>query len=222
MLSAKPIERPETLKDLAYKEIKNQLTAGGLAPDTVYSANNFAEILRVSRTPVREALLQLAAEGYLEFIEGRGFKVRQFTAKEIRDFFEVRRLIETYVAERLAGSLTEADLRGVEAALKRMERFAGEKDRAAFLDADKEFHLAFIARLDNPLLESIASHIRDRISVFALRALVHEGRTGEVLHEHREILDAFRAGDRKRAVRVVRDHLVRTESYVLKASPAQT
>src|SRR5262245_50088335 len=171
MLTAKPIERPDTLKDLAYKSIKNHLTAGHLAPDTVYSANRFAEMLKVSRTPVREALLQLAAEGYLEFIEGRGFRVKQFTEKEIRDFFEVRRLIETYVAERLTENMTPEDLKPVEATLKRMERLAREKDSAGFLDADREFHLAVIRHLDNPLLESIANHIRDRISVFALKAL---------------------------------------------------
>jgi DNA-binding GntR family transcriptional regulator len=220
MLDAKPIERPDTLKDLAYKEIKNHLTAGHLAPETVYSANRFAEMLKVSRTPVREALLQLAAEGYLEFIEGRGFRVKQFTEKEIRDFFEVRRLIETYVAEKLADTLTNKDLKAAETAFHRMEQLARAKDTAGFLDADREFHLALVRRLENPFLESIANHIRDRISVFALKALTHAGRSDEVLREHREILDALRSGDRKKAVRVVREHLVTTERYVLDAGKA--
>src|SRR5688572_21556 len=83
MLEARPLARPESLKDLAYREIKNHLTAGKLSPDEIYSAAQFADILQVSRTPVREALLQLATEGYLVFIEGRGFKVRPYSEKEI-------------------------------------------------------------------------------------------------------------------------------------------
>src|SRR5574341_1800064 len=103
--------------------------------------------------------------------------------------------------------MTPEDLKPVEATLKRMERLAREKDSAGFLDADREFHLAVIRHLDNPLLESIANHIRDRISVFALKALTHAGRNDEVLKEHREIMSALRSGDTKKAVRVVREHL---------------
>src|SRR5687767_2401156 len=111
MLDVPPIDRPQSLKDLAYKQIRSLLLRGQMDPDSVYSANQFAETLGVSRTPVREALLQLVAEGFLAVVEQRGFRLRRFTEKEIRELFETRRLIETYAAEKLTGTLTEDDVR---------------------------------------------------------------------------------------------------------------
>lgn len=214
MLKVTPISRPETLQELAYKSLKNHLTSGKLEPDTIYSANQFADLLGVSRTPVREALLQLAAEGHLVLVEGRGFKVREYSEKEIRDFFEVRRLLETYVAERVAGKLSAPEEGALQATLKRMAERARKGDPAGFLDADREFHLALLKPLANPLLESLMNGIRDRMSVFALKAMMHEGRGDEILREHRKILESL--ADPKRAVRAVEEHLRKTEEVVLR------
>src|SRR5262249_47924641 len=90
------IDRPRTLKDQAYREIKQQLLAGHLEHERLYSAQHFAERLGVSRTPVREALLQLASEGFLVCLDVRGFKIREFSDQEIRDLFETREVIETH------------------------------------------------------------------------------------------------------------------------------
>src|SRR5688572_28620115 len=105
MIGAHPLDRPRSLHALAYDQIKALLLSGRLSRDRLYSANDFAETLRISRTPVREALLQLAAENYLVFVEGRGVRVRQFTTKEIRDFFETRQLVEPYVLGQIAHAL---------------------------------------------------------------------------------------------------------------------
>src|SRR5262249_55457354 len=80
-----PIERSASLKDAAYTQIKNLLLGGQLAPDRLYSAQYFAEMLGVSRTPIREALLQLTGEGFLVCHDVRGFQIKEFTDKEIRD-----------------------------------------------------------------------------------------------------------------------------------------
>src|SRR4051812_43635930 len=106
-----PLQRPGTLKDLAYREIKQQLVSGRLLRDRIYSAQHFAEQLGISRTPAREALLQLASEGFLVCLDVRGFKVREFSEKEIRDVFETRQVIEAYVVERAAGELSAEEVR---------------------------------------------------------------------------------------------------------------
>ena len=215
MQDVRPIQRPGSLKDLAYQEIKKQLLAGGFQRDTVYSANQFAEILAISRTPAREALLLLVAEGHLVPVEGRGFRVKEYSEKEIRDFFEARRLVETYVAECIAGTLTAEELSAIDENLRRMTRFAGNGKLDAFLETDKEFHTSLVRRHNNLLLESVMDRIRSHFAIFGLAAISHEGRVQEILREHHAVIHALHDGNKKKAATAMRDHLLITEKYVL-------
>ena len=215
MLQVPPLDRPRGLKDLAYQQLRGLLVQGKLEAGVVYSAAQFAEMLGVSRTPVREALLQLVAEGFLEVIKQEGYKLRRFTEKEIRDLFETRRLLETYAAEKVTGTLSEADARQLKATLKEMAALAADGDVAGFLEADRAFHMAIIRKLDNGMLSSIMDTIRGQITLFAAKAVSHKGRSSEILREHGAILSALCGKDPKKAVRVVVDHLKTTETYVL-------
>ena len=216
MLDVPRLRRPHGLKEQAYDQVRSLILRGKLALDTVYSAAQFADMLGVSRTPVREALLQLVTEGYLSVIKQEGYTLRRFTEKEIRELFETRRLIETYVAEQVTGKLTETDVRQLRSTLKSMAALAGEGDTAGFLETDRAFHMTLLARLDNRLLASIMENIRGQVSLFAMQAVAsHKGRTAEILREHGEILETLRGKDPRKAVRAVVDHLETTRQHVL-------
>ena len=143
------LELPGTLQNLAYERIKTLLINGKLEFDEVYFANQFAEILGVSRTPIREALLQLTAEGFFISLRGRGFKIKEFSEKEIRDFFETRKMIEAYVIEQLVEAVDEGDLKPLEDSLKRMLNGHDQEETYRFLDADKSFHMNLIHSYKN-------------------------------------------------------------------------
>jgi DNA-binding GntR family transcriptional regulator len=209
-----PIERPKTLMGLAYEEIKRLLTTGQLEFGKIYSANQFAEILGVSRTPVREALLQLTAEGYLVSTLGRGFRIRDFSEKEIKDFFETRQMIEVYVIEHLVDLLNEVDFRYLKECCIRMRENSGAGYTTAFLEADKDFHMSLVHRYNNLFLVSIMGDIRNLISIFGQRALSHAGRTSEVIGEHERILRSLRQKNGKEAVEAMLSHLGTTEKYL--------
>jgi DNA-binding GntR family transcriptional regulator len=215
MEKLKKIERSETLQVQAYENIKGLLVAGRLKFGKIYSASQFAEMLGVSRTPAREALLQLAAEGWLSPVQGRGFKLREFTQEEVRDFFEARLMIETYVIERLVERIGQKDLRALEDSLKQMVHYARGRDASGFLDADKAFHMNLVYRYKNRLLESVMDNIRNLISILGERALSRPGRTEEVVREHQEILDALRRRDPKEAAAAVKRHLDSTEKTII-------
>lgn len=216
MIDVPRLRRPHGLKELAYDQLRSLILQGRLQPDTVYSAAQFAETLGCSRTPVREALLQLVTEGFLTVIRQEGYKLRQFTPKEIREIFETRRLIETYVAEKLTGALSEPDVRQLRAMIKGMANLAAEGNIAGFLETDRAFHMALVARLDNRVLASIMENIRGQVSLFAMQAVrASKSRTAEILREHAAILDTLRGKDAKKAVRAVLEHLETTEARVL-------
>jgi DNA-binding GntR family transcriptional regulator len=216
MLDVPRLRRPHGLKDLAYDQLRSLILRGQLAPDTVYSAAQFAETLGVSRTPVREALLQLVSEGFLTVIKQEGYTLRRFNEKEIRELFEARRLIETYVAEQITGKLSDPDVRQLRAMLKGMAALAEQNDTAGFLETDRAFHMTLVQRLDNRILAALMEKIRGQVSLFAMQAVAsHKGRTDEILREHGEILDTLRGKDPRKAVRAVVDHLETTQKHVL-------
>ncbi len=193
------IKRPASLNELAYKAIKNLLITGQLEFNILYSANQFAEILGVSRTPVREALLQLAYEGCLISVQGQGFKIREYSEKEIRDFFETRKIIESYVIERVIGSSPAPDIKQFEESLKLMvKRAKNGGDIFDFLEADKDFHLNLVECYNNLLLVSTIQNIRDLIALFGRKALAHKERFEEVIQEHNIILEAVKEKIRRK------------------------
>ena len=209
------LEQPGTLQNQAYERIKALLINGQLEFDEVYSANHFAEILGVSRTPIREALLQLTAEGFFVSMRGRGFKIKDFSKKEIQDFFEARKMIEAYVIEQLVDEVSEKDLEPLDDSLEQMINDHKTSGMYSFLEADKSFHMNLIRRYENSLLESIMGNIRDFISILGQKALASPGRLSEVIREHQDILEALHKKDKEAAVRAIKYHLDATEKSLL-------
>jgi DNA-binding GntR family transcriptional regulator len=209
------LEQPGTLQNQAYERIKTLLIKGQLEFDEVYSANQFAEILGVSRTPIREALLQLTAEGFFVSLRGRGFKIKEFSEKEIQDFFEARKMIEAYVIEQLVDEVSEEDLKPLDDSLGQMINGHKKLGSYSFLEADKSFHMDLIHRYENSLLESIMGNIRDFISIFGQKALASPGRVQEVIQEHQDILEALHQRNKMEAVRALKYHLDATEKSLL-------
>ena len=209
------LEQPGTLQNLAYERIKTLLVNGQLEFDEVYSANHFAEILGVSRTPIREALLQLTSEGFFVSLRGRGFKIKEFSEKEIQDFFEARKMIEAYVIEQLVDEVSAEDLKPLDDSLAQMINGHKKTETYGFLEADKSFHMNLIRRYENSLLESIMGNIRDFISILGPKALASPGRVQEVIREHQHILEALHQNDRVKAIQAIQYHLDATEKSLL-------
>ena len=209
------LERPASLKDAAYRQIKALLVSGQLEGDKLYSAQFFADMLGVSRTPVREALLQLANEGFFICHDVKGFKVRDFSPKEIQDLFESRAVIESYLMKRLAEKLSADDLRQMEDNVRSMRGCAAKGDAHGFLEADKEFHMVPVRSLGNHHLASIMDNLRVQMSVLTLKALAQRRTFAGILREHAAILTALRRKDKKRAVQAMRHHLATTERHLL-------
>ncbi len=91
-----------TLQEQAYDYLKNAILDGSLDPDANHSETSFAELLGISRTPVREAIFKLRQEGFLESLPGCGFRVKKLSADDIQDFYEMRSAVEAYCAYLIA------------------------------------------------------------------------------------------------------------------------
>ncbi|KKC03271.1 GntR family transcriptional regulator [Mycobacterium nebraskense] len=206
--------RPGTAKDRALDYVKMQVLSGGFPGGELISEGDVATALGMSRTPVREAFLRLEAEGLLRLYPQRGALVVPVSPDEVRSVMEARLVLEQFAATKVVG-------RGPAACAAVFERLSGElqRQRAAvdrtdwpeFLDADRAFHAITLTESGNAILSGFYGSLRDRqMRMIGESALRDPDRVTTILHEHRDIAEALRDGDRERALRAVQTHLAST------------
>ncbi len=199
------VPRGRSAAQLAYDYVKARLLDGRFAGGTLLSENEIAQRLDVSRTPVRQAFVQLEAEGLLELYPRRGALVVPISPSEAEDVLEARMLIEQHAARRAASAgpaLAEA-LRGHIADQER-----ALEDGAGFAWADRRFHHALVESAGNQLLTRQYDSLRDRHQRIAAATVAGDpARIGRFIAEHREIVAALEAGDGDRAAELLGTHL---------------
>jgi len=205
------IERPESLARRAYSALRKAIRDRSLEPETLYSELQLAAELNISRTPVREALIELSREGIIDVVPQRGFRVRRIAEAEEREVFDLRGAIETYVVRRLAAQATESDVGELRGILERQGQVPG--DAAAFLELDESFHLTMPALMGLNRTREMLGTLRGIIFLTGSMALAVPQRTDEVLAEHRQILDCIAAREPDRAARAIMNHLERTYQH---------
>ena len=136
-----PISRAKSLKERAYDKLKALIITGALEPGELQNENRLAEALGVSRTPVREALLELSREGMVAFVPGKGVEICKLTTKQVREVFEIRRIIEGYIIKKITTRLTDADVEEIDRNIRNQEKMLRKTERPAFIEYDKQFHL---------------------------------------------------------------------------------
>ena len=201
--------RTETLSRQAYAAIRSSIRSGGIAANGFYSEVQLAHALAISRTPVREALIELEREGLVEIVPQRGFRLRTISEAERQEAYELRALIETFVVRRLAKEATKEDI----AELRRLvdHQATVTQEPATFLEADENFHLAMAALLNLERTRRILLTLRGIIWLAGLDAISLPERSKDVLAEHRAILDRIEAHDPAGAAKSMRSHIEITQ-----------
>jgi DNA-binding GntR family transcriptional regulator len=199
------LPRGRSAAQQAFEYVKARLLDGRFAGGTLLSENEIAQRLKVSRTPVRQAFVQLEAEGLLELYPRRGALVVPISPSEAEDVLEARMLIEQHAARRAAGAgpALAASLRAHIA-----EQEDDLEDVAGFASSDRAFHRAIVEAGGNRLLTRQYDALRDRHQRIAAVTITRDpSRIGRFIAEHRAIAAAFEAGDAERAAALLGEHL---------------
>jgi DNA-binding GntR family transcriptional regulator len=209
--AAGDLVRPSTLGTLAREAILVRIVDGEIAPGQVYSAPVLAGVLGVSVTPVREALLELAAAGLVESVPNKGYRVVELSPHDLDEIFEVRLMLEVPTVAKVADTgCAGAEMDRFRALADDLDRLARDSDVPAFLEADREFHLGLTETMGNGRLTDIISRLRYQARLYGLPRLAERGELKESAHEHRELLDAISAGDASAAASIMTRHLQHT------------
>jgi len=217
-----------SLSQRAYEHIQKQILDGELPAGSQLSEQSLAESIGVSRTPVREAIRRLVAEGLLEQLPRYGTIVRTPGRREIVELYEVREALESWAAAEAARRLGADDLDLLEKLCNQMRDIEGELrasgatlDAAGlrrFLAADMAFHTVLIRASGNRRILKIVGENRVLTRIFRTH---RQGHDAEVVHRahafHRGILEALRAGDAEAASRRMAEHVRTSKQQALDA-----
>ena len=168
------LKQPESLAKMAYEAIRQSILSGQWKIGELYNEKAIAADLGISRTPVREALLELASQDLIIFLPRRGLMVNRFTRHDVDEIFELRKAIELAAVEKITVAAPPFDLFEIEEALLSQRKAVKQKDYLAFMEADRLFHTSFSELTKNRRLIAILDNIRDMIHVMGAKALALE------------------------------------------------
>lgn len=162
----------------------------------------------MSRTPVREALLKLEAEGLLKLYPKKGALVLPVSAQEIVDVVETRLLVEQHAVAKVVHAVPARLIERLEESLAEQCEHAAAGDLSAFAAADRSFHAEIVRAAGNRILAHLYDQLRDRQLRMGVATMHAEpSRVAKNIAEHTEILQALRNGDERTAAEVVDRHV---------------
>ena len=200
--------RPSSLHEEVSTRLRNMIFERQLEPGQWIDELALARDWQISRTPLREALKGLAAEGLVVPVPRQGCKVAEMSEDEADELLPIMALLEgrcAYEAVRKAG---EADVRRLQQLHAQLERHAAANDIEAYYRANHEFHSAVQALAGNRWLDRATGDLRRFVRLLRGRQLHWPGRIEASINEHRVLLDAIVQRDAARAERVMHDHLM--------------
>ena len=211
-----------SLKETAYRYIRNQIASGELAPGARLSDLELAKAIGISRTPVREALIQLQSQGFVEQKPGLGPQVHAIDRPKLEEILEFREVIETAAIAKAAERITDAELQdlaticGRQLAVVRAVRDRGETHPDAATEEELDllesaFHLLLMKTARNRRLMQTVKDLSVITSVLARRAeyppVSWLRRMAVACHHHHRIAKALATRDPAKAQRAVQRHL---------------
>jgi DNA-binding GntR family transcriptional regulator len=215
-----PRARDSSIRSRAYLYIQQLIANGSLAAGSGVSELDVARELGSSRTPIREAMTQLAAEGLLRLSPGGGMVVAQLTRQDIVELYELREALETYAVCKMAGvqmhpaaqkklqQLVDEILNLRQELVKSKRKRLDEKQMERFIGCDLGFHALLIGMAENSRLQKIVNETRLLISIFAIHRSGHDADALKEIHRyHQKILDAVLKQDGPAAMKLLAQHI---------------
>jgi DNA-binding GntR family transcriptional regulator len=188
--------------------LRQRIYDRALGPGARLEEVALAKDLGVSRTPVREALRLLAAQGLVEIRPRRGCQVVALTVKDQQEIFPIMARLEGWVAHQVATGASKDDLVRVEALHAELERYAAAGNTDRYWEANYVFHVALQELAGNRWLQGILEELRRKLNLARHRSLKLPGRLRTSLAEHRALMKALRRRDGERAEALMRAHLM--------------
>jgi len=202
-MKTKNIVDQSTLKAQVYNHLRDRIFSGDLPEGQRLVVAEIAEELKVSLTPVREALSQLTIEGYVTTIPRRGSFVRRLCNEEFLETYEILGVLDSYAAKKAASRISDA-------ALKKIERLTAEMSKndsiEEYVAKNREIHGLIAKESGSVVLLRITNRLREEVTRYRYVSLAVDKRMAQSRKEHRRIVETLKKRDGEAAAKVLEEH----------------
>ena len=195
---------PRALYQEVAEEMRQRIFRRELEPGSWIDELRIAQEFGISRTPLREALKVLAAEGLVTMKVRRGAYVTEMSEKDLHDVYHLLGLLESDAAGAVASNAKPDDLQALEALHAELEAASGERDR--FFSLNEQFHMLLLESAGNRWRSQMVADLRKVMKLNRHNSLLKQGRIEDSLSEHRTIMAALMARDASAAVLAMQKH----------------
>jgi DNA-binding GntR family transcriptional regulator len=185
----------KSLVECVMDYLKEKLFAGELKPGEEINLTELSKILGISRTPIREALIQLMKDGFIDGYSRKGFKIKRLEKKEIQDLYAVGGMLESEILKAACDGMSPSDFEAVEAILRTAETAFEANDADMYFDLNTKFNSYLRRFCGNRVLLEFLDRIHDRL-YFARRRIDQPGWERMLLADHQEMLHLIKAKDK--------------------------
>ncbi|MFL9899751.1 GntR family transcriptional regulator [Paraburkholderia fungorum] len=202
--------------DDAYGRIRRDILSCRFMPGSTVSESQLMDTYAIGKNSCRIALVRLVQDGFIRSIPRQGYRIAPVTLRDVEEVFALRVQLEPLAARLACGRVDIALLRRLEAACRLPHAERELSDQIGFfLDANREFHLAIAAASGNERLHRTLASLMDEMSRFVALGFGVQGTRPEIKHDHNAMIDAFEAGDGRRAETIARRHIETFQSMTM-------
>ena len=210
------IEGYELLSQKVYRVLKTEIAKGFLEPGTKLLENTLAEEMHVSRTPIREAIQKLAAEGFIKIAPNQTLIVTEVSLEDVNEVLQIRGVLEGLAAYIAAKKINKQEIEELEKIVTQMVLYVTKKDLTFYCKLDDEFHNLILHICGNKWIIQIRDNLGNFIYRFRIKSLSVPGRLKCSLEEHRKIMESLKKHNSEDADRLSKIHMENTVINILK------
>lgn len=215
-MTAEVISIPRAaLHEQVAQRLRQMLVEGRIAPGAKLNERELSELLRVSRTPLREAIKMLAAEGLVELLPNRGAIAVALTEEDVHNTFEVMAGLEGLAGELAAQRVTDAELAELQAMQFEMMAAYTRRDLSTYYAINARIHGAISAAARNPVLSQVYQQVNARLQALRFRSNQDGEKWKRAVREHERMIEALVARDAAGMREVLQLHLRNKRDVVL-------
>jgi DNA-binding GntR family transcriptional regulator len=204
-MDRKPILNIKSLKEQVYEYLRDQMRHGGILPGSAIDMEETSKKLGVSKTPLRDALLQLEMEEFVTILPRRMIVVNALTEQDVRNYYEVIGALESMALLKAFERMKPSDIGRMEALNTGMAKAVADNDFDLYYDKNLAFHNTFLDLCENPSLVKIVNNLKKRLYDFPrVKGFIKEWEEASV-GEHQALIDLLRAGRSQDAANHIRD-----------------
>lgn len=215
-MTAEVISIPRaSLHEQVAQHLRQMLVEGRIAPGAKLNERELSELLNVSRTPLREAIKMLAAEGLVELVPNRGAIALALTEADVLNTFEVMAGLEGMAGELAAQRITREELAEIQAMQFEMMAAYTRRDLSAYYGLNARIHSAISAAAKNPVLATVYNQVNARLQALRFRSNQDGEKWKRAMKEHEKMIEALSARDGAAMREVLQQHLCNKRDVVL-------